>query len=525
MAKAISIGIAADTSVYERAMKSGVVESTEDAIDALQDLARKGKDSGDDLEQAFKGAQKESERLGKENKETADKLGKDWRRGGQDIKDGVKKGTDGAKEGLDEFKDEANSTARESAASFDGSAESIIDTFQEVAANAFTGFGPAGAVAGLAVAAGIGIAVAAGTALAEAQAEAKQRTHDLALELYELGGDVDKLDIGAKVREWFGDDTASQMKAFWESSDTNFETALKYSKRFGLSIDDVVKSLSGFDSNATDEMLDLADAMQKSGDLTQGQSNLLREYVGDLKGTADQLGLTAEEAEVMERVTRAQSEATEAAIEAEQRRADTISTLQGGIDEAIGGYAEYSEAEGRAADPAAYIEGIAQKIAATQNFTSNVGLISEKFGLSVAESQALLDQGVSFGPMLQAIIDSGMDAKFIDQFKQGVGGGQAILDGADLNAEVNVDADVDPAAKKADAEAKKKRDGEIKVDADTKPATKKIQDTADRDYKARIDVSVRGLAGVAADIDRAARDRTSTITFNVKQGSGTVPKP
>lgn len=62
--------------------------------------------------------------------------------------------------GLSEFRDEANSTAREAAASFDGSAESTADAFQEVAANAFAGFGPAGAAAGIAAAVGLGVALA-----------------------------------------------------------------------------------------------------------------------------------------------------------------------------------------------------------------------------------------------------------------------------------------------------------------------------------------------------------------------------
>ncbi len=73
----------------------------------------------------------------------------------------TKKAAEEGKSGMDDFKQEANQTARESAASFDGSAESIVDVFQEVAANAFQGFGPAGAVAGLAIAAGIGLGVKA----------------------------------------------------------------------------------------------------------------------------------------------------------------------------------------------------------------------------------------------------------------------------------------------------------------------------------------------------------------------------
>ncbi|WP_419704992.1 hypothetical protein [Promicromonospora sp. NFX87] len=71
-------------------------------------------------------------------------------------------------DGLHEFRDEANSTAREAAASFDGSFESAADAVQETAANALAGFGPIGAAAGLAAAAGLGIVLAKLNEISEA---------------------------------------------------------------------------------------------------------------------------------------------------------------------------------------------------------------------------------------------------------------------------------------------------------------------------------------------------------------------
>jgi hypothetical protein len=82
--------------------------------------------------------------------------------------------------GLEEFNDEASGTAREAAASFDGSAESIGEVFQEVAANAFAGFGPAGAAAGIAAAVGLGTAIAAVQTLAEENTAAKEAATDMA---------------------------------------------------------------------------------------------------------------------------------------------------------------------------------------------------------------------------------------------------------------------------------------------------------------------------------------------------------
>jgi hypothetical protein len=484
----------------------------EDVQDSLDDLVKAAdKDAlSTSMGKEAREVERETERIEKSFEELSDTQKRETKGLGDGIGENVKRGTDKAGEGLDEFKDEANSTARESAASFDGSAESIIDSFQEVAANAFAGFGPAGAVAGLAIAAGIGIAVAAGTSLAEAQAEAKQRTHELALELYDLGGDVDRLDIGAKVREWFGEDSISTMKAFWESSDTNFETATRYSKRLGLGIDDVVRSLSGFDGEATDEMRALGEEMLRTGDLTEGQSNLLREYIGDLSSTADQLGLTAEEAEVMERVTRAQSEATEAAAAAEERRTDVIGSLQSGIDEAIGSFDEYMGKEGDAADPTAYVNGIRERIAATGEFNGNVQRLASEFGLSQEGIQAVVDQGIDFAPMLQSILDSGLAPEYVAQITAGLNAGQNIIDGTPLSSTVDVDADTSQAERDVKSVEAKPRKTDVDVKAQTKAASRDIDAVAKAKRTATIDV--RADTGSARRaIDRLGDERTATI--------------
>lgn len=161
---AINIDIAANTRQFQSSVKD-VSKSLDDVADSLDDLARDSQKSadkaGDSLEKGIKDGAKDAEKavdkLEKTFKELADEAkdtGRDIEKG---IGDGTKDGTKEAGEGLEDLKDEANETAREAAASFDGSAESIVDAFQEVAANAFAGFGPAGALAGLAAAAGIGV--------------------------------------------------------------------------------------------------------------------------------------------------------------------------------------------------------------------------------------------------------------------------------------------------------------------------------------------------------------------------------
>ena len=212
----INIPIGANASEAIRAARQAgdAIESIGDELDDLKrEASRSGKAAGDDLADGIKDgardAEKATERLGDsirddvrdgvrgadtEVKKLEDSF-KDAVRAskketgdlGKDLGTNVKKGTDDAKEGLHEFRDEANSTAKESAASFDGSFESVGDAIQEIAANAFAGFGPAGAVAGLAAAAGIGIVMTKLQDGAEDAERFKARVGELTEELINVG--------------------------------------------------------------------------------------------------------------------------------------------------------------------------------------------------------------------------------------------------------------------------------------------------------------------------------------------------
>lgn len=141
MSKRIEIPMALET--------SGIAKGAKDAEKALSSLEDAAADTG-------KGGAKDLDRLEDELKDVAkasDRAGD----AGDDAGDKMRRGFGRAEDGVKDFKGEANQTAKETAASFDGSAESIGDMFQELAANAFGGFGPAGAAAGLAAAAGLGL--------------------------------------------------------------------------------------------------------------------------------------------------------------------------------------------------------------------------------------------------------------------------------------------------------------------------------------------------------------------------------
>lgn len=165
----------------ERAFDS-IGDAAKDAAEEVKDIGTDGKKALDKLEKAADDAADGASDLEKKLRKVRDEV--------KDVGDDSKKGFDRAKEGVEEFGDEANSTAKEAAASFDGSVESIGDAFQELAANAFAGFGPAGAVAGIAAAAGLGTVFAAFEQINAEQEASRQRISEWAEAFIEAGGQV-----------------------------------------------------------------------------------------------------------------------------------------------------------------------------------------------------------------------------------------------------------------------------------------------------------------------------------------------
>lgn len=175
MGKGISVNFLANVSSFLRGTKN-VTEGLDDVLDTLDDVGRddageKVADSLDtagdaakdtartidhELDDAARDADKSADKIERSFRDALDSVSRDARTAGDDVGRKMKAGANTAADGMGELKDEARSTARETAASFDGSFESIVDMGQETAANAFAGFGPAGAAAGIAAAAGIG---------------------------------------------------------------------------------------------------------------------------------------------------------------------------------------------------------------------------------------------------------------------------------------------------------------------------------------------------------------------------------
>lgn len=203
-------------------------DALDDVADDLKDLGKAGDKLDDKVSDAFRN-------MGKEAKQAGDKIGKE-----------VNDGTDRAGEGLKDMKQEAASTAKESAASF-SSIEDAAGALQEVAANAFAAFGPAGMAAGLLAAAGIGIAMSSLTDHAEKVNENKEKMLDLAQTIKDNGGVLTEADYIRNMEEYGYaiQDTKEWFEIFQADAVSGFEKLRKLADDTGLSTQDIFKGAFG----------------------------------------------------------------------------------------------------------------------------------------------------------------------------------------------------------------------------------------------------------------------------------------
>lgn len=246
MARGIEIPLVADVSRFVGPIDDAAdaVDRVADAFDDAGDASQRAGDQTDDaMRQAGDSAEDAGERARRSWKDALDGLDDDSRRAGDSVGDNTRRGFDEAGEGAQNFREEADSTAREAAASFDGSAESIADAFQEVAANALAGFGPAGAAAGLAAAAGIGLAIAKLQEVADATNEAKEAGAEWAQE-FNTASMQDRLDA---LRERFSDlastivDDRQWFELWQDDAVSALDAVVDAGERAGTSVADFVR--------------------------------------------------------------------------------------------------------------------------------------------------------------------------------------------------------------------------------------------------------------------------------------------
>lgn len=253
---AINVDLVADASKsIKEAGKFG--DALEKVADELDDVAKESKTVEDKASAAFRG-------MANEAKANSKKMG-----------DAVKDGTDKAGEGLDNLKEESAGTAKEAAASF-GSLEDSADALQEVMANAFVGFGPAGMAAGIVAAAGIGLAKAALEGNAEKINENKEKMLDFAKTFRGEGGEFSEA-MFIDAMDAYGDSIADT-KEWWEvwqkDAVTGWEEIRKEATDAGVSYKDAFNGSFGSLDDAVKVQEELAKKIKETTDAGTRQSGM-----------------------------------------------------------------------------------------------------------------------------------------------------------------------------------------------------------------------------------------------------------
>lgn len=348
-----------------------VEEALDDVVDSLEDVSKEGDQAAEKLADSFKDNMKEVSRAARE---AGDGIGSDLNRG-----------TKRAKEGLGELKDEANSTAKESAASFDGSAESIVDSFQEIAANAFAGFGPAGAVAGLAAAAGIGVASAAILDAEEKAKAAKDRVGELGLAIIESGSDVAGVNAFKDALEGIitnADDAAVKV-----------DDLRKLTKKYGDQVPSVAEFATAYAGNAdaiesvTEQLEAAIKAEEDKTFTTKAGADASREKQEAYQGEIDKLKGIQEEAELAAQI---EEEWLAAGGAEAQAKADAIGTINAAYDDVVGSILDYKDEETGLLDTQAFIDAIKARQDQLKQYQTDLA----SMGLTTEQKAALDDMGI-----------------------------------------------------------------------------------------------------------------------------------
>lgn len=435
---AIDITFIADVFPFTKGVKN-IEEALDDVADSLDDVAKDGDDAGDKVTKSFREIAREAQRA-------SGSIDKDMR-----------DGFDGAKDGAEDFKQEANQTAKESAASFDGSAESIIDSFQEIAANAFAGFGPAGAVAGLAMAAGIGLAVKGFQDSQEAAEELKQKVADLTEQYIEAGriGSVSLEDYIDAIKTLASetDDAKLSLTDIKDASGDNLQM-----------MQDLAEAVGGLEGeyqaliDANNEQIDKLRVEQQEAKSIIGYDQERAQLLGDRIDKIREANQALEEQSAAEEdAAVAAQAANEIGLPALQARADMLSMVDQAYDEAAGNVTDFINKETGLFDVQAYIASMQEREKALQDYQTALassGLTPEAkefLNSQGAEAASLMLKGYSEG---DAATKAELSRIWSEAGKEGSGAADKAIKETfktPAEAKVNVKADTKPATEAIDA--------------------------------------------------------------------------
>ena len=386
-------GIDSDAEKIRTAVSDATDKAADDGADSFKKLEKKFSD-------AVKGVLDDSKKMRK-------------------IGDDVTDATDRASEGVTEFKDEAASSVRETAASF-GSVEDALDAVQEIAANALAGFGPAGAVAGIAAAAGIGIAISKLQEFAEKINETTEEALDLAGTLADADLNPGILINAERLREVMS--TIVDERKWWELWQdrpiTMMEQLKSASEEFGFSFTQLAQGVAG-DSEQLEAALEMVneriDAQREAITYADAATGIYTTTVGTvdaeltalrdtLQETADKHALAAEYAELMAEAEGGLADTVADAAAVQESYADAVTDS---LTEAGQSWEDYTE-DG-IVNLAKYNDAIEAQAEAVRAYEENMVTVSKD--LSAEALTYIASLGPSAAPLLQSFINAPLAEK------------------------------------------------------------------------------------------------------------------
>ena len=493
--------------------------ATRDISDSLDDVARDARKAGDKagdeladgITDGAKDAADSTERVEKSFKDLADASKRETKAAGDNIKKHVEEGAEGASEAMGTFKDETVANLSQTVSSFRGDMGDIAQLAQDTLGGVVADLGPIGMAAGAAGAVGLGLVSAAFEKAQEKEEEFREHVSELASTMIEDGGDA------ARVLETMADSLDS-LATETDKGNVNLEKLAKVADDLDVPFRDLTSAYAD-GGDALDAYIDLLDARIKSeGDAAAAAvedarvANSARQTA--TKSLRDERDMLVEKQKEYDAATEKAKLQAETEADAMRARSELMDTYQGELESAMGSYGDFQDAETGAMDPAGYIAAMQARMDATTNFHANIQTLATQFGLTADEVQAIADQGVDFAPMLQSIIDSGMGEEYAEQVRAMLTGGQAIVDGTPVNANIEVQSDADDASAAID-DAAKDRSTNIKTDADTKPAAAAIDQVADKKRTATITTEADTSAASRALAAFITRQRSITIGANM----------
>lgn len=521
MARKYEIGIAADTGLFEKAIKNGLVDPLEDAEDAFDDLEKAAKSA--DLDKELKKAENAADDLDEELDQTRDSL-KRLKFAADDVGDSTKAGFGKASENVEEFKSEAAQNFSEVTSSFDGSMDSILDMAQGTLGGLASGIaGPLGLALGLA-AAGIG-------AVVNGFVEADEKAEDLRLKAVEFATAAQ--DAGASTDEWISGAAqivdrireleelkSTDWRWFWMDDPTQLEEWSGALRTLDRDASEVAKVLKSESVDAINEYRDAIDDARKasqdeydaimstasaSDEASMRKAEAAREQIlasdDILKYLDQEITLRDEAKEAHDRQADAGIDNALAMVEAEEARADAMEAVKGSITNAYDSMrdaaVDYATDEDGALDINRWLEYNQEHAAAVATYQANIESIKlspEQWSnlLEMPEEQRM--QWVSQFAALPETARSPFAAALNDVGSSGGSEASVAFDQA-FEPDADVTVQVETAAAEADLTAlsSKKRTAEIKT-------------------------KVTGGAKTRTDLDALARTRTATITARVNTG-------